>query len=96
MINATEARQLMKNAKEEQRKAASAYLFSQFKTFESQIEHSAKMGRNCVALRFLNRDDSFYEITDVERENIIRNYYEPLGYTVRFDSNMSCVFVLCW
>lgn len=54
MITAREARQFMENAKEERKKIASTYLFSQFKIFESQIENWAKMGHNCITLRFQN------------------------------------------
>lgn len=95
MINAKEARRMMENAQEERKKIASAYFFSQFKNFESQIEQWAKMGHNCIALRFQDRN-LFYEIDDAERENIIRGYYEPLGYTVKFNSKISSVFSLYW
>ena len=95
MITAKEARQLMENAKEEKRKVASAYFFSQFKSFESQIENWAKAGYDQIALRFQDRN-SFYEVDKEVREDIVRRYYESLGYTVKFNPEVGSIFHLYW
>ena len=94
MISAKEARELAIEAQTRKKEIANAYLFSEFKRFEKLIENAASNGETVVLLRFQDRN-SFYDLDTDERNDTIRNYYETLGYQVKFH-RVSYVFSLHW
>ena len=94
MISAKEARQIATEAQTRQKEIANHYLFSEFNRFEKLIEAAAGRGETSICLRFQDRN-SFYDLNTDERNDIIRNYYEPLGYEVKF-TRVSYVFSLRW
>jgi hypothetical protein len=94
MISAKEARQIATEAKTRRKEIANHYLFFEFNRFEKLIEAAADRGETSICLRFQDRN-SFYDLDTDERNNIIRNYYESLGYQVKFH-RVSYVFSLHW
>lgn len=94
MISAKEARQIATEAQTKKKEIANAYLFSEFNRFENLIKETANRGETFIFLRFQDRN-RFYDLDTDERNAIIRNYYEALGYKVQFH-RVSYVFSLHW
>lgn len=94
MINAKEARQIATEAQMKKKEIANAYLLSEFNRFDKYIEVAANRGETCICLRLQDRN-RFYDLDTDERNAIIRNYYEALGYKVKFQG-VSYVFSLHW
>lgn len=95
MITAKKARELAMKAQAEKSKFAVEYFYNEFKRFDKQIEEAASLhGRTHLLLRFSPKD-SFYDITQEEREKLIRDYYEEKEFTVNF-SPRSSAFSLSW
>ena len=95
MISAKEARQMATEAQSKKKEIANNYLFSEFNRFDELIETAANRGETCILLRFQDRN-RFYDLDTDERNTIIRNYYETLGYQVKFNYKVSYVFSLHW
>lgn len=95
MISAKEARQMATEAQSKKKEIANSYLFSEFNRFDELIETAANRGETCILLRFQDRN-RFYDLDTDERNTIIRNYYEALGYQVKFQQRVSYAFSLSW
>ena len=94
MISAKEARQIATEAKSKKKEIANNYLFSEFNRFEELIKEAAGKGDTWILLRFQNRD-RLYDLDIDERNTIICNYYETLGYEVKF-TQVTYAFSLHW
>ena len=94
MISAKEARQIATEAKTRRKEIANSYLLSEFNRFEELIKEAASRGDTCILLRFQDRD-RLYDLDIDERNIIICNYYETLGYEVKF-TQVSYAFSLRW
>jgi hypothetical protein len=95
MINAKEARQIATEAQTKKKEIANNYLLSEFNYFDKLIETAANRGETCILLRFRDRIH-LYDLDTDERNAIIRNYYEALGYQVKFVQKVSYAFSLHW
>ena len=95
MISAKEARQIATEAQTKRKEIANSYLFSEFNSFDKLIEAAASRGETYILLRFQDRA-LLYDLDIDERNAIIRNYYEALGYQVKFNQKISYVFSLHW